>query len=60
MILEFEVGFDLGIKNNVISRSSNCDKSVAGFWLTKALQVCESCMFFGAKVAKGGPLGRVG
>ena len=47
-------------KSNVISRISSCDKSVAGFWLTKTLQMFESCMLFGAKVAKGGPLGRVG
>ena len=52
--------FDLGIKKHIISRISSCDTGFAGFWLTKALQMSESCMFFGAKVAKGGPLGRVG
>ena len=52
--------FDLGIKQHVISRISSCDKSFAGFWLTKTLQMSDNCMLFGAKVAKGGPLGREG
>ena len=60
-MFDFEVRFwslrldvDLGIKNNVISRISSCDESFAGFWLTKTLQMSESCMLFGAEVAKGG------
>ena len=45
---------------NVISRISNCDKSFGGVWLTNSSQMSESCMCLGAKVAKGGHLGRVG
>ena len=71
-ILDFEVRFwiwgNFGIwtwiliwasTKNVISRISSCEKSVAGIWLTKSLQIHESCMISGARLAKGGPLGRV-
>ena len=71
--LDFEVRFwilrwDVGVWGwnliwastiNVISRISSCDKRFARFWLTKTLQMSDNCMFVGAKVAKGGPLGRV-